>query len=358
MSRHPRNGVGRMFVGLAALLALVVASFGGLATVSAQEATPDGSPMATECESPGLPPGTPTPMDDMEGMDMGSPEAMDDMAMGTPEGEDMMMPEATPLPEGTEADEETTAAIIAAIENYAACYSESLATGDPSLFVALESENFWRDQGYSNVYDRVADEMDNPFSSLTLHAVDNPMTYDDGRVSGDMYITLGDHWYQGFRVFLVEEDGIWKWDAEAYLPPDPDVEQVSVKGVSLDEMTDEATGEVTYAFTFLGPAEIQEAEAIVFNVTNNGVELHEAVAVQLPEGADPMGILDGSVPFDQIEFLGGVFGIPPGVTQDLALLNLEPGTYHLLCFFPSPDGVPHAARGMIAEFTVTERPEE
>jgi hypothetical protein len=34
------------------------------------------------------------------------------------------------------------------------------------------------------------------------------------------------------------------------------------------------------------------------------------------------------------------------------LVNLEPGDYTLICFFPSPDGTPHAALGMVATFTV------
>jgi hypothetical protein len=357
MSKQPRTGLGRTFAALALLLALAAASFGHVAVASAQDATP----APVECESPGLPPGTPTPMDDMEGMDMGTPpaavgtpEAME--GMGTPIAEEapMTMPEPTPLPEGEPADDETAAAITAAIQNYVACYNEGQATGDPSLYVALESESFLMEMGYDNVYDRVADEFGSPFASISLWSVDNPMTYDDGRVSGDASALIGDHWYQDLRVFLTEEDGTWLRDAEAYLRPNPDVEQVSVKGIALSEEVDEATGERSYSFDFLGSPEIPAAEAIIFNVTNNGEELHEAFVIQLPEGADPLGLLDGSVGFEEITFYGGVFGIPPGQTQDLALLNLPEGNYTMVCFFPSPEGIPHAALGMIAEFTVTE----
>ena len=41
------------------------------------------------------------------------------------------------------------------------------------------------------------------------------------------------------------------------------------------------------------------------------------------------------------------------VTVDMTLVNLPPGTYELLCFFPGPDGSPHAAHGMMASFEVT-----
>src|SRR5680860_738774 len=85
--------------GLAGLLAIAVIGMSGFGAVSAQ----DASPVAAECVSPGLPPGTPTPM---EGMDMASPEAVASPESGaSPEA--MPMPEATPLPEGQPADEET-----------------------------------------------------------------------------------------------------------------------------------------------------------------------------------------------------------------------------------------------------------
>src|SRR5215218_2007924 len=53
----------------AAALALGLFSSTGLTSVSAQ----DASPAAVACVSPGLPPGTPTPMDEMGDMDMGTP---------------------------------------------------------------------------------------------------------------------------------------------------------------------------------------------------------------------------------------------------------------------------------------------
>ena len=33
-------------------------------------------------------------------------------------------------------------------------------------------------------------------------------------------------------------------------------------------------------------------------------------------------------------------------------MNLEAGTYVLICFIPNPEGVPHIALGMAREFTV------
>jgi uncharacterized cupredoxin-like copper-binding protein len=330
--------------GLALMLTMAfVATMGSGAPVSAQDATPEAAtPTAAECVSPGMPPGTPTAMDDM---DMASPEAMDDMDM-------MASPEAIAVPEGTPADEETAAAITAAIENYAACYNEGQATGDPGLYVALETPNYWMSMGYDNPYDYIAEE--GAGGTVEIQGdITNQMTYDDGRVSGDVQILLNGHWLSADRLYLVQEGDIWKVDEDLVLPVSPDdAETVSVNGVSLTEATDESTGEITYAFEFLGSTDIEQTEALVFNFTNNGEELHEAVVVQLPEGTDPLGLLDGSVSFEDVTFYGGVFGVAPGQTQDLVLMNMETGTYTMLCFFPGPDGSPHAAHGMVAEFNI------
>ncbi|MBM3939830.1 MAG: hypothetical protein FJ318_02825 [SAR202 cluster bacterium] len=42
---------------------------------------------------------------------------------------------------------------------------------------------------------------------------------------------------------------------------------------------------------------------------------------------------------------------PGGVSN--ATQEFEPGNYAALCLIPSPDGVPHAAKGMVKPFTVT-----
>ena len=79
-----------------------------------------------------------------------------------------------------------------------------------------------------------------------------------------------------------------------------------------------------------------------------------AIVLQLPDGADPLGLLDGSVAFEDVTFLGGVFDIAPGGSADLTFLNLPVGTYTMICFFPSPDGAPHAAHGMVQQFNIVE----
>lgn len=105
----------------AAALALGIFSSAGFASVSAQDATPAASPAAVACDSPGLPPGTPTPME------MASPEAMDGMDMGTPAAEEEAMGTPAAVAEaeedvtGAAADEATAATVFATVENYVAC---------------------------------------------------------------------------------------------------------------------------------------------------------------------------------------------------------------------------------------------
>jgi uncharacterized cupredoxin-like copper-binding protein len=332
----------------AALMALAVLGFAGIGTIAAQ----DASPQAAACVSPGLPEGTPTPIDD-GAEDMASPEAMEGMNMATPEA--VEAPAGPVLPEGTPADAGVAGVITSAIENYAACYNEGQATGDPGLYVALESDNYWlSSSGSSNPHDRAAGESEGPVATAQLISVSNPMTYEDGRISGDAELLLNDHWFRHTRYFLtLSGDMTWLVDEEAYLRPSPDADSVSVVGINITETTDESTGQVTYAFEFTGGSTtFTQSEALAFTVSNSGAELHEAVVVQLPEGADPMGVLDGSAAFEDVVFYGAVAPIFPGETKELVLLNMEPGTYTLLCFFPGPDGAPHAANGMIAQFEI------
>jgi uncharacterized cupredoxin-like copper-binding protein len=285
-------------------------------------------------------------MEDMEGMDMGTPVA-------SPEAVDV--PAAPVLPEGTPADAGVAGVITAAIENYAACYNEGQANGEPGLYIALESENYIMAMtGTSNPYDRVAGELEGPPWSVELISVSNPMTYEDGRISGDAEYILNDHWFVHNRIFLTLGPSMtWLYDEEAYLRPEPEADTLSVVGVAVTETTDESTGETTYAFTFTGGSTtITQTEALVFTIDNTtGVELHEAVVLLLPEGVDPMGLLDGSVAIDDA-FIGAVAPVFPGETKELALLNLEPGVYTMICFFPGPDGAPHAANGMVAQFEI------
>ncbi len=342
-SLRDRRAMRLMF---AMVLAFTVIGTAGLGTVAAQD--------AVVCDSPGLPASAETEATPEAVEEEASADDMADMDMGTPEA--MEMPAPTPLPEGMPADPGVAAVINAAIENYAACFNEAQTTGDPGLFVALESANYIATSTESgDPAERVENESGGPPTTAELVSISNPLTYDDGRVSGDVELILNDTWFLHQRMFLTLGPSLtWLLDEEAYLRPQPDAETVSVNGINITETVDEASGEVTYAFEFLGSPTIEQTEALIFNVTNSGEEVHEAAVVLLPEGSDPLGLLDGSVPFEEVTFIGIVVPIFHGETKDLALLNLEPGTYTMLCFIPGPDGAPHAANGMVTQFEIVE----
>ena len=324
---------------LPALRRMLIVSGVALAVVVGQGSAvyaQDASPVATECVAPELPPGTPTPM--MEG----SPEAMPEMEgiEGTPPAAASPEAEAT-MPEGTPADEATAAEITAAVENYLAC----LNSGDPTKIHALETANYLLSEfGSSNPYDVIASDEGSPPLTIEVVSISNQMTYSDGRVSADVEAVVNDHWYVNVREILAQDGDYWKVDQEIFMSAEPEGD-TAVVGVALGAPDNECS-------IVPNTASVLETEVLIFHAVNGGVEAHELLVLQLPEGTDPMGLLDGSVAFEDVTFIGGVFGIAPGDSQDLALVNLEPGTYTLICFFPSPEGASHAELGMVATFTV------
>lgn len=310
----------------AAALALGIFTSAGMASVSAQDASPVASPDAVVCVSPGLPPGTPTPMDEMGDMDMGTPVG-DTADLGSP----VAVEEEAEAVTGTPADEATAVVIFGAIQNYAACYNEGQASGNTGLYVALESSNYIASQGYATPFDRAAEEAAGPPWSVSLLDLDNAMVWDDGRVSADAQLLIGDHWYNHWRIFLTDVDGAWLYDQEAPLPPTPDVDFVSVNGINIADVTDEATGETAPGLvSFSGSTDFTATDAIIFNVTNSLAETYEVMAFQLPEGVDPAGLLDGSVSWDDVTFLAEIAPIQPEGAGDLTLINLPVGSYVLM----------------------------
>jgi uncharacterized cupredoxin-like copper-binding protein len=304
-----------------AVFALLAGAFVRGAPARAQ----DASPVATECDAPTLPPGTPTPQ--MEGSPIAEPAGAEEAAAS---------PEA-----GTPADEATAAEIEAAIRNYAACYN----TGDPTKYDALKTENqLLAEYGSSNPYDAIASDQGSPPFAAEIVSITNPMTYADGRVSAEVEVILGGHMFQHEIMYFVQDGEYWKLDEEVILTPEPEGD-TAVVGVQLGAPDNE------YSITPNADA-VTQAPVLIFHVTNAGQEAHEMLVLLLPEGADPKGLLDGSLGFDKVQFLGGVFDLAPGGAEDLALVNVDPGTYTLICFFPAPDGKSHAEHGMVTQFTV------
>ncbi|MEO6469280.1 MAG: hypothetical protein ABIP21_09275 [Acidimicrobiia bacterium] len=100
-----------------------------------------------------------------------------------------------------------------------------------------------------------------------------------------------------------------------------------------------------------------------FEIVNAGSQVHEAVIFGLNEGTTledakkflfaPPGTPPpaGPPPFSTV---GGSTGLS-NKERNWMTLDLKPGNYVFLCFFPDPtkDNMPHALEGMVKEFTVS-----
>src|SRR5215216_344535 len=256
MSRSRRGHGESSWPALARLLlascAAVALLIGGLVQSAAVRAQ-DASPTPVECDAPELPPGTPTPQ--MEG----SPAALE----GSPVAVSEETAEATPEA-GTPADEATAAEIAAAVENYVACFD----SGDPAKYVALETENYWEENyGSGNPYDAVASESEGPSFTAELVSISNPMTYSDGRVSAEIEVVLGGHWYVHEIMYFVQDGEYWKLDQEVELAPEPEGD-TAVVGVQLGSPEDEYT-------IIPNATSATQSPVLIFHATNAGQEAHE-----------------------------------------------------------------------------------
>lgn len=103
------------------------------------------------------------------------------------------------------------------------------------------------------------------------------------------------------------------------------------------------------------PAKIP-AGAVTMHLMNEGKEMHQAMIARLDSGktmADFAQAMKSNGPLPAwVKLVGGPNGIVPGATTT-ATTVLIPGNYVSICFIPSTDGVPHAAKGMVTAFEVT-----
>lgn len=124
--------------------------------------------------------------------------------------------------------------------------------------------------------------------------------------------------------------------------PSCDFETVSVRGVDYAfEGVPETLPAGTVAVEFENASEEEEHEMVVFKKNDPNQSTEELFA--LPE-EEAMGM---------ITFAGFAFASPG--ESSTSLLNLEAGSYTVVCFVPvggEENGPPHFTQGMTAEFTV------
>lgn len=314
----------RLFTLVAILLSLSL-----FAPALAQEATPEASPVAAECVAPELPPGTPTPME-------ASPAA-GDVLEATPEGEVEIVPEASPeIPVGEAAPDDVVAEVEAAVANAVVC----LSAGEFEKFAALHTEAGLLDEcGTTNVYD--APMCFEGFPPIVNAAVTDVQVHDDGRVSADLVLQAGSFLIRERTFYVVSDDGTYLFDPSFELPVDVPEGATVIDG----EMAD---------YEFILSETSAPAGDIAFNVTNTGQYPHEVVVLQLPEGITVEDVFADESLFAQVQFFGFTYADPGAAAPPLVMVDLEPGTYTLVCFIDEPEGIPHVMRGMIVEFEVTE----
>lgn len=164
---------------------------------------------------------------------------------------------------------------------------------------------------------------------------------------------------------------------------EPDMATFVVEGEAVERVEIEADLVVPFAdFVFGLPSELVAGEQI-WQIENRGEQWHEMVFISVPEGStmeDAMMMLmpppaeepaNGEASAEATEEVAQEEGGPmDGLTylwspmssgnSALTSVNLEPGTYLVLCFIPdstSEEGLSHAEQGMMQIVTVVEADE-
>lgn len=315
------------------LIALLLALAGGVTATAAQDGTPLASPAAGPCTAPELPPGTPTPLEATP-LAEGTPDpAAAGEAVAT-EAATEAAPEATATPVGTPADPALTERIEAAADNLANCFNARDYLAVAALYTPgyLEAEF-----GVTNPYDFPALVEGFGPPPIAVRSIDDVQALADGRVTSDTVVVIGNQ-IERTRDFWVEQGEHVLLDVSADLPIEPPAGATTVDVTTTD-------------FAFQLSQVTIPAGDLVLRGTNTGQYFHEIALARFPEGVEvSMAMMEAGSP-EGTEFFGGNGG-PAGASFDVVLVGLEPGTYTLLCFVDEPDGVPHVAKGMIAELTI------
>jgi hypothetical protein len=108
-------------------------------------------------------------------------------------------------------------------------------------------------------------------------------------------------------------------------------------------------------YSFDVPAQVTGG-VVSMRLSNTGGLPHEFAFGRIDEGkteADVKAVIEsGREPPKWFEDVAGVPGLSPGRSITVTR-TLEPGTYVFMCFFPDPEGTPHAVLGMYEAFTIS-----
>ena len=109
-------------------------------------------------------------------------------------------------------------------------------------------------------------------------------------------------------------------------------------------------------FAFDAPSQIP-AGLTTIRVTTHGKELHQAALIRLDSGKTMADLAaafkkPGPPPAWAVAAGGPNTPTPNGGTAEVTQ-DLPAGNYAIICYIPSPDGVPHFGKGMLHPLTVT-----
>lgn len=111
-------------------------------------------------------------------------------------------------------------------------------------------------------------------------------------------------------------------------------------------------------YSFEAPTQI-EAGLVSITLENEGQEPHHVQLARLNDGVSPDQFQTALQQNPEavlvlVTWAGGPGVVDFGGSQEV-IVELTAGNYMLLCFIPSPDGVPHLAKGMVASLEVVDK---
>ena len=220
---------------------------------------------------------------------------------------------------------------------------------DHDYYLEHVTDNFNSTWGYPTVADCAADIEEcigdsplDPPKRDTLKIDGNAATI---TVATTEQSPTGDSFKLVLDLTLVKQDGVWKGDTIT-AGDDNIASGVDLVPLELNEML----------FSYDPTDPRIKSGKFAFDIKNKGDQVHEAVLLHLKKEAPLMELMESRDP-DGVGFLGVKVPVLPGADAKMAIPELEPGRYALICFLPDQsvpggEGPPHFALGMVSEFEV------
>jgi hypothetical protein len=259
------------------------------------------------------------------------------------------LPVASPAANGTDSTAALNAELTAVSEALAAC----LSAGDAEMVAELAGERFLGQLFGSSVplakesYVAVAAGL-TPVPTQIV-AVEEVMSVSPERATAVVTQVVGNQYLKGEWTYVQLSRGerpagrsLWQVASERPLPAAPPPLAVPVTiGVEIRDR----------AFK-LDPTKAKGPDVVLrgHNLSN---EDHEMLVLRLAPGFTTTDLLRAAGPDlpHQATYIGEQ-PVRAGATSDLVLVDLEPGTYTIVCLFPDSEGTPHLAQGMETTFRV------